>query len=110
MRSLYEVGVKVVVSGGKVGELALHYANKLGLMVVRLNSKFDIRRLCQATGATALPQLTTPTAEELGHVKHVFTDEIADANVVVFEQGRFYVLLFEFYYGHQTILFLSILS
>lgn len=86
MQAIAGAGVKIVVSGGKVGELALHYANKLGIMVVRLSSKFDIRRLCQATGAVALPRLTAPTAEELGHVTHVRTDEIADASVVIFEQ------------------------
>ncbi|THD25062.1 T-complex protein subunit theta [Fasciola hepatica] len=86
MKAIADAGVRVVVSGGKVGELALHYANKLGLMVVRLSSKFDIRRLCQATGAVALPRLTAPSPEELGHVTHVRTDEIADANVVIFEQ------------------------
>lgn len=47
----------VIVSGGKVGDLALHYANRLGLLVVRLNSKFDLRRLCITLGATALPRL-----------------------------------------------------
>lgn len=86
MQAIADAGVKVVVSGGKIGELALHYANKLGIMLVRLSSKFDIRRLCQATGAVALPRLTAPTAEEVGHVTHVRTDEIADASVVIFEQ------------------------
>lgn len=88
MRSIADAGVKVLVSGGKVGELALHYANKLGLMIVKLSSKFDIRRLCQATGASAIPRLTTPTPEELGYVTHVRTDEIADARVVIFEQDE----------------------
>nr|CAH8819302.1 unnamed protein product [Trichobilharzia regenti] len=88
MRSLSDAGVKVIVSGGKVGELALHYANKLGMMVVKLSSKFDVRRLCRATGASALPQLATPTPEELGHVNHVYTEEIADASVVIFEQDK----------------------
>lgn len=86
MRSLSDAGVKVIVSGGKVGELALHYANKLNMMVVKLSSKFDVRRLCQATGASALPQLVTPTPEELGTISHVYSDEIADASVVIFEQ------------------------
>ena len=52
----------VVVSGGKVGDLALHYANRLGLLVVRLNSKFDLRRLCITLGATALPRLVRSPA------------------------------------------------
>lgn len=75
------------MSGGKVSELALHYANKRGIMLVRLNSKFDVRRLCQVTGATVLPTLSIPTTEELGYIERVRSDEIADTNVVIFEQG-----------------------
>jgi T-complex protein 1 subunit theta len=50
-------GVKVIVSGGKIGDLCLHYLNKYGIMGVRLQSKFDLRRLCKAINATALPRL-----------------------------------------------------
>ena len=50
-------GVKVIVSGGKIGDLCLHYLNKYNIMGVRLNSKFDLRRLCKAINATALPRL-----------------------------------------------------
>ena len=57
LRSIAEAGAKVIVTGGKVGELALHFANKYKLMVVRLMSKFDLRRLARSTRATALPRV-----------------------------------------------------
>eukprot|EP00058_Branchiostoma_floridae_P005088 XP_002590576.1 hypothetical protein BRAFLDRAFT_114782 [Branchiostoma floridae] len=88
VKSIADTGAKVVVSGGKVADMALHYANKYGLMVVRLNSKFDLRRLCKAVGATALPRLTQPTAEELGHCDMVYSDEIGEDKVVVFKQEK----------------------
>ena len=82
-------GAKVVVSGGKIGDLCLHYLNKYGLMAVRLQSKFDLRRLCKTVNATALPRLTAPSAEELGYADRVYTDEFGDTAVVVFRQdGR----------------------
>ena len=40
-----------------MGELASHFCNKYRLMVVKLQSKFDIRRLCKAVRAKALPKL-----------------------------------------------------
>ena len=49
------------MSGGKIGDMALHFLNKYGLMAVRLTSKWDVRRLCKSVGATPLPKLTTPT-------------------------------------------------
>ena len=54
-----ETGVNVIVAGGKVADLALHYANKYKVMVVRLNSKWDLRRLCKTVNATALPRLVS---------------------------------------------------
>jgi len=52
-------GATVVVAGGKFGDLALHFLNKYGMMAVRLNSKFDVRRICKAVNATALPRLVS---------------------------------------------------
>ena len=59
MKGIIDAGVKVVVTGGKIGELALHYANKYNLMLVRLPSKWDVRRLCKAVNATPLPRLVS---------------------------------------------------
>lgn len=43
IKGIADSGAKVVVSGGKIGDLALHYLNKYGLMAVRLSSKWDVR-------------------------------------------------------------------
>jgi T-complex protein 1 subunit theta len=88
LKAIADTGCKVIVSGGKVGELALHYANKFNLMIVRLMSKFDLRRLCKAIGATPLPRLTPPTAEEAGHCDFVRVDEIGETPVVIFKQEK----------------------
>jgi T-complex protein 1 subunit theta len=47
-------------------------------------SKWDVRRLCKAVGATPLPKMTPPTSEELGYADKVFMDELGDTSVVVF--------------------------
>ena len=57
IKSIADSGAGVIVSGGKFGDMALHYINKYNLMAVRLPSKFDLRRLCKAIGATALTKL-----------------------------------------------------
>lgn len=86
IKTIADSGAKVVVSGGKFGDMALHYCNKFGLMAVRLMSKFDLRRVCRVVGATALPRLTPPTKEELGYCDSVYIDEIGDTAVVIFKQ------------------------
>ncbi|XP_054162732.1 T-complex protein 1 subunit theta-like [Oppia nitens] len=86
IKAIAESGAKVVVSGGKFGDLALHYCNKYNLLAVRLNSKFDIRRVAKTVNAIPLPKLTAPNKEELGFCDKVYIDEIGGTNVVVFEQ------------------------
>ena len=61
---------------GKFGDLALHFLNKYKIMGVRVMSKYDLRRLARATGATALPRLTPPTKAELGHCDNVSISEV----------------------------------
>lgn len=57
IKAIADAGVSVIVAGGKFGDMALHYMNKYKMMAVRLNSKFDVRRICKTVGATALPRM-----------------------------------------------------
>uniref|UniRef100_A0AAY4CPK7 T-complex protein 1 subunit theta n=1 Tax=Denticeps clupeoides TaxID=299321 RepID=A0AAY4CPK7_9TELE len=88
VKAIADTGATVLVTGGKVADLALHYANKYQLMVVRLNSKWDLRRLCKSVGATALPSLTAPTLEEMGRCDSVYLSEVGDTQVVVFKHEK----------------------
>uniref|UniRef100_A0A8C4XHI9 Chaperonin containing TCP1, subunit 8 (theta) n=1 Tax=Erpetoichthys calabaricus TaxID=27687 RepID=A0A8C4XHI9_ERPCA len=85
VKAIADAGANVVVTGGKVADMALHYANKYQLMVIRLNSKWDLRRLCKTVGASALPRLTPPTPEEMGYCDSVYLTEVGDTQVVVFK-------------------------
>jgi len=87
IKAIADSGAEVVVAGGKIGDMALHYINKYNMMAVRLMSKWDIRRLARATGATALPKMTPPNAEELGRADSVYVDELGDSQIVVFKVG-----------------------
>ncbi|KAK7926154.1 hypothetical protein WMY93_008464 [Mugilogobius chulae] len=88
VKAIKEAGANVVVTGGKVADMALHYANKYKLMVVRLNSKWDLRRLCKTVGAVALPKMTAPTPDEMGHCDSVYLTEVGDTQVVVFKHEK----------------------
>ena len=86
IKAFSDVGVKVIVSGGKFGDMALHFCNKYGIMAVRLQSKFDVRRVAKSVGATVLPRIEVPKAEEIGFCDRVFIDEVGDIPVVIFKQ------------------------
>lgn len=88
IKAIVDAGVNCIVTGGKVAEMALHFCNKYNILVVRLNSKFDLRRLCRSVGATILPKFTTPTSEEIGHCDEIKVSEIGDTSVTIFKQER----------------------
>eukprot|EP00536_Pseudo-nitzschia_multiseries_P006436 jgi/Psemu1/193127/e_gw1.136.12.1 len=66
IQGIAETGAKVLVTGGAISDMALHFIEKYELIALKLSSKWELRRLCQATGATALVRLGAPTAEEMG--------------------------------------------
>jgi len=46
------------------------------MMVVRVLSKFELRRICTALNATAIVRLDAPRAEEFGTADSVLVQEI----------------------------------
>ena len=71
IEAIQKSGAQVLVCGGKISDLGLDYANQNGLMVVRLTSKWDMRRLAKSIGATVLPRLSPPTPDEMGFCEDV---------------------------------------
>lgn len=86
IKELYDSGVRVVVAGSTVGELALHYLNRMNILVVKILSKFELRRLCRVCGATPLARLGAPMPDEMGSIDVVETSEIGGDRVTVFRQ------------------------
>jgi len=86
IKAIADQGVSVVVTGSKFGEMAQHFLNKYNIMMVKILSKHELRRLCKTIGATPLPRLTPPTADEMGHCDEVSVEEIGDVRITAFRQ------------------------
>jgi T-complex protein 1 subunit theta len=86
IRAIAESGAKVIVSGASFGDMALHYIERYGLMAVKIPSKFDLRRFCRATGASALIKLGKPGPDELGLAKVLEVQEIGGTKCLVLQQ------------------------
>ncbi|CAN8096737.1 unnamed protein product [Discula destructiva] len=86
IKELHDVGLRVVIAGSTVGELAMHYLNRYGILVIKILSKFDLRRICRVVGATPLARLGAPMPDEMGSVDVVETMEIGGDRVTVFRQ------------------------
>ena len=49
-----------------VGELVLHYLNRLDIAVLKELSKFERRRLCRVANVTPIAHMGVLTVEEVG--------------------------------------------
>ena len=87
VKELADAGVKVIVAGSSIGELALHFLNRYQMVVVKILSKFDLKRLSRVVGATALTRFGVPTPEEMGHCDIVEIIELGSDACTVFRQG-----------------------
>ncbi|KAF1830572.1 T-complex protein 1 [Decorospora gaudefroyi] len=86
IKELHDSGMRVVVAGSTIGELALHYLNRYNILVIKVLSKFELRRLCRVVGATPLARLGAPMPDEMGTIDIVETLEIGGDRVTVFRQ------------------------
>ncbi|NP_001168701.1 putative TCP-1/cpn60 chaperonin family protein [Zea mays] len=83
IKAVADSGAKVIVSGAAVGDMALHFCERYKLMVLKISSKFELRRFCRTTGAVAILKLSQPNADELGYADSVSVEEIGGTRVIV---------------------------
>jgi T-complex protein 1 subunit theta len=83
IKGIKDVGVDVVVSGGSISEIALHYLNKYRIMAMKITSKFELQRVCRTVGATAIIRQGPPLPEECGYVESIKVEEISSMKVVI---------------------------
>jgi len=84
VKELADAGVTVAAFGSGISEIALHFLERYHIMVCKVLSKFELRRLCSATGATAMVRVGKPTPEELGQCDVVQEKELGQTKIVVF--------------------------
>lgn len=83
IKSVADSGAKVIVSGAAVGEMALHFCERYKLMVLKISSKFELRRFCRTTGSVAMLKLSQPNPDDLGYVDSISVEEIGGVRVII---------------------------
>lgn len=88
IKSIADTGTKVVVSGGSVSEMALHFIERYNMICIKIPSKWELRRLCSAINASALVRLGPATPDEMGYADEVSVHEIGGRPVTIFRQTK----------------------
>jgi T-complex protein 1 subunit theta len=86
VKKIAEAGATCIIVGGTISELMLHYIEKYKMMVVKLTSKFELKRVCKAINANAVTRLDAPLPEEIGYCDEIYVKEIGSHKVVVIKK------------------------
>jgi chaperonin GroEL (HSP60 family) len=79
-------GIKVIIASSSVSDLALQYLNSHSIAVLKVLSKFELRRLCRVIDAIPLDRMGMPTSEEVGWVDVYETADFDGDCVTVLRQ------------------------
>jgi T-complex protein 1 subunit theta len=87
IKAIRDTGVNCIVAT-KFGEVAMHFLEKYGIMAIRCQSKFDLRRVARTTKAIALAKLNPPTTDEIGRADAIYVEEVGSTKCTVFKMGK----------------------
>lgn len=87
VKQIAEAGINVVVAGGSISEIMLHYLEKYKIMAVKVLSKFEMKRLAKCLNATCIVRHGPPTPEEIGVCDEVVVEEIGSQKCTVFRRN-----------------------
>lgn len=88
IKGLAEAGINVVVGSGSMSEMAVHFFEKYGILALKIMSKWELKRIARAVGATPIVKLETPKPDELGRADSVTWKEISSKFCTVFRRDE----------------------
>ena len=56
--------------------MAVHFFEKYKIMAIKIMSKWELKRIARAVGATPIVKLGTPSPDETGYADEVWLKEI----------------------------------
>jgi len=83
IKGIKDAGVEVVVSGGAISEIAIHYLNKYRIFAIKISSKFELRRVCRTVGAVSIIRQGPPLPEECGYVESIKVEEVSSQKLCI---------------------------
>jgi len=87
IKEIADAGIQLIFCNGSISEMARHFLEKYQIMVLRVPSKFDMRRVCAATNAHIMVRVGAPTPEETGFLAKIDITEIGGRTCCILDQS-----------------------
>lgn len=88
IKGLADAGIQVVVCSGSMSETAVHFFEKYKIFAMKIMSKWELKRIARAVGATPVVKLNTPSPDELGYADEVSFKEISSQKCTVIRRDQ----------------------
>nr|UXY87158.1 chaperonin-containing-TCP1 theta subunit [Cryptomonas sp.] len=85
IKKMSKIGVNVIVSTGFC-DVSLFYLNKYKIMAIKIQSRFDLRRIARTCNSIILAKFKIPLMNELGKCDMVSVRAFGLQRVIVFQQ------------------------
>mmetsp|Transcript_51097 Transcript_51097/g.127233 ORF Transcript_51097/g.127233 Transcript_51097/m.127233 type:complete len:532 (-) Transcript_51097:677-2272(-) len=85
VEELHNLGVNVIVASG-FSDLSLFFLEKYNMMILKIQSKFDLRRIALTSNAIVLSKLKKPTIEEIGKCDFISVRSFGSQKITIFQQ------------------------
>ena len=76
VKTIVDAGINVVVVGGVISEIMKHYLQKYKVMIIRVMSKWELRRLAKSLHAKIITRLGPPNPDEAGFCEKIEVQEV----------------------------------
>nr|UXY86735.1 chaperonin-containing-TCP1 theta subunit [Cryptomonas paramecium] len=104
IQHMAKCGINVIISTG-FNDIVLFYMNKYNIMAIKINSKFDIRRIAKTCGATIFSKNKIPESTEIGRCDNVSVKLFGSQKIIIFQKEISYSKIFTIIIrGNSTIL------
>ena len=85
IRELSRLGINVVISSS-FSDISLFYMDKYNIMAVKVQSKFDLKRIARTCNSILLPKIKIPNSNEIGKCESVSVKLFGSQKLTVFQQ------------------------
>jgi len=76
VKNIVAAGINCVIVGASITEIMKHYLEKYKVMIIRIMSKWELRRLAKSLKAKIITRLGPPTEDEAGECNRIEVQEV----------------------------------
>ncbi|AFP65252.1 chaperonin-containing-TCP1 theta subunit (nucleomorph) [Chroomonas mesostigmatica CCMP1168] len=85
VKDLINCGINVIIANG-FSDISLYFIEKYNIMALKIQSRFDLRRIARTCGAMVLGKIRKPNLEEMGKCDFVSVRSFGSQKVTIFQQ------------------------